>query len=181
MKKLFLFLASLAILASCANQSGVYRPNPITGKLEPVVIVADYGDDAEKIRAKKEFLATQAAIELTRDPSLNTTEKLVAAAIPMGADVVRALVRLLRANGISLAPTGSPTTDTTAPAFTEVQKKLISAGFIFERGKLYAPKNLDPARQTPINEEEAILIYKYKNASDYGPAKPLIDSIRAKY
>ena len=165
----------LAILAGCANQSGVYRPNPITGKLEPVVIVADYGDDAEKIRAKKEFLATQAATELTRDPALNTTEKLVAAAIAQGPEVVRALARLLHKSGVSLTPA---TSDTTAPVFTEVQKKLLGAGFIFERGKWFAPKEFDPAKRSPLSEEGAKIVYEKKDLSDQGE---LIRSIKAKY
>lgn len=170
--KIFFAALALTILAGCANQTGVYRPDPATKKLEPEAVVISRGDGKDEIEAKGKLLGQSAAAKNALDTTLNPAERTVNAAIAAGADL-RRLARIFH-EGI----VGSTAADATAPALTEVQKKLLGDGFVFERGKWYAPKNLDPARLSPLSEEGAKIVYEKKDLTDQGE---LIRSIKAKY
>ena len=71
----------LAILAGCANQTGVYRPDPDTKKLEPEVVVVSRGDGKDEIEAKGKLLGQSAAAKNATDTTLNPAERTVNAAI----------------------------------------------------------------------------------------------------
>ena len=176
MKQTKIFIAMTAlVLAGCYSTTGVRRPNPNNPqKTIPVVEVRDNGDSPEKIEAKGRFLGNAAAAQNAADTTLNPAERTVNAAIAAGADL-RGLARIFHEGAVSSSAT---TADTTAPAFTEVQKKLLGAGFIFERGDWFAPKDLDPAKRSPLSEEGAKIVYIKKDLADPGE---LVRSIKAKY
>ncbi|NMC51116.1 hypothetical protein GYA54_00070 [Candidatus Kuenenbacteria bacterium] len=182
MKRLFFVVAAVAlVIAGCYSSTGVRRPNPDNPKkTRPVVEVRDNGDSPEKIRAKADFLGVSSASELSADATLAPLERLTAAALARGEGTTRAFSRVLHEAGVGYNVT-STTTPAGVPAFTEVQEKWRKAGFVFNRGKWYAPSDLDPAQRVPLNESEIDLLYRYEGTSDYGPAKPVVDSIRAFY